>query len=128
MIISLGRFFSDFHEYTIFCGIAWRQAFQECFEFFTFHYSNCCILRVKTMLNNSETDSDKSGQYQVNLWHYKWLLYITENLLEKILPISQVRTSVITWRTGRMVTNRIRARLVGLQSNMATARPSKSRT
>ena len=30
---------------------------QECFEFITFHYSNCCVLRV---LNSRETDRKKS--------------------------------------------------------------------
>ena len=55
---------------------------QQCFEFITFHYSNCCILRVKTMRNNRETDKNKSGRYKVKSWH-KWLLLITENLLLK---------------------------------------------
>ena len=58
-------FFSFFHEYAIHCGIVWRQTFQECFQFITFQYSNCCILRVKMMQNNSETDTNKSAQYKV---------------------------------------------------------------
>ena len=71
---------SVFHEYTLYCGIAWRQIFQECFEFITFHFSNCCIYRVKTMRNNNETDRNKSAQYKVKPRRYKWLLIITENL------------------------------------------------
>ena len=60
MIISQGRFFSKiFMNTAMYCGIARRQTFQGCFEFITFHYSNCCILPVKTMLNNSETDRKK---------------------------------------------------------------------
>ena len=35
------------------------------------------------MLNNSETDRDKSAQHQVKLGHYKWLLLMTENLKKK---------------------------------------------
>ena len=80
IINSQGRFFSVFHEYEMNCGIALRQTFQECFEFITFHYSNCCILRVKTMRNNSETDKNKSGRYKVKSRHYKWLFVIAENL------------------------------------------------
>ena len=34
---------------------------------------NCCILRVKTIRNNSETDSKKSVQYKVKSRSYKWL-------------------------------------------------------
>ena len=48
--------------------------------FITFHYSNCCILRVKTMLNDSDTDTKKSAQYNVKSRHYKRLLLIKENL------------------------------------------------
>ena len=73
------------------CGIAWGQVFQECFKYFTFHYSNCFILRVKTMLNNSETDRNKSAQHQVKSGHYKWLLLMPENLWKKSY---QVRTRV----------------------------------
>ena len=28
MIISHGLFFSDFHKYAMYCGIAWTQTFQ----------------------------------------------------------------------------------------------------
>ena len=65
---------SVFHEY---CYVLWdhlRQTFQECFEFITFHYSNCCIIfRVKTVRNNSEIDRNKSAQHKVKSRYYKWL-------------------------------------------------------
>ena len=65
------------------CNVLWdhlRQTFQECFEFVTFHYSNCCIFRVKTVRNNSERDRNKSAQHKVKSRYYKWLLLITKNL------------------------------------------------
>ena len=34
------------HEYAIYCGIAWMQII-------TFHYSNCCVLRVMYRSNRS---------------------------------------------------------------------------
>ena len=71
-----------FYGYEKYCGTAWRQTFQECFEFITFHYSNCCILRVKSMRNNMETDRSKSAQYKVKSQRYKWLLLITEIFLK----------------------------------------------
>ena len=64
------------------CNVLWdhlRETFQECFEFITFHYSNCCIFRVKTVRNNSEIDRNKSAQHKVKSWYYKWLLLITRN-------------------------------------------------
>ena len=36
-----------------------------------------------TMLNNSETDRNKSAQYKVKSRHFKWLLLIAENLFKK---------------------------------------------
>ena len=71
---------SVFYEYALYCGIAWRQTFQEWFEFITFHFSNCCIFRVKTMRKNSETESDKFAEYKFKLRHDKWLLRVTESL------------------------------------------------
>ena len=32
MIVSQGWFFSDLYEYVMYCGIIWRQTFQERFE------------------------------------------------------------------------------------------------
>ena len=87
-------FFSDFHEYAMYCGIAWRQTFQECFEFITFHYSNCCILSVKKTLNNRETDWMKSAQYKVKSLHYKWLLLITENHLKNLTNFSSTHEGI----------------------------------
>ena len=95
------KFFSVFNEYAMYCGIAWRQTFQECFEFISFHFSNCCIYRVKTIRNNNETDKNKSAQYKVKPRRYKWLLIMTENLFKKVLPISQVRTCVFALRALR---------------------------
>ena len=82
------NFFSDFHEYAMYCGIAWRETFQECFENITLHYSNCCILGVKAMLNSRETDRKKSAQCKVKSRHYKWLVLITENLLKNLTNFS----------------------------------------
>ena len=43
------------------------------------------------MLNNSETDSNKSAQYKVKSRHFKWLLLKAENLLRNSYQyISQV--------------------------------------
>ena len=53
-------------------GITWRQTLQECLEFITFHYSRCCIVCVKTMRSNSETDRNKSAQYKVNGFYRKF--------------------------------------------------------
>ena len=50
-------------------GIAWKQTFQECFEFLTCHYPNCCYFR--------------DAQDKVKSQHYKLLFPITENLLKK---------------------------------------------
>ena len=72
----------------MYCGIAWRQKVQDCFEHITFHYSNCCILGVKTMLNSRETDRKKSAQCKVKSRHYKWLVLITENLLKNLTNFS----------------------------------------
>ena len=93
MIISKRLFFSDFDEYAICCGITWRQTNQECFDFITFHYSNCCILPVQTMQNNSKTDRIKSAQYKLESWHYKNLMAFAyeQKIFKKILQISQVR-------------------------------------
>ena len=47
MIISQGRFsVSDFHEYSMGSPEGKHLFRQECVEFITFHYSNCCLLRV----------------------------------------------------------------------------------
>ena len=46
---------------------------QECFELITFHLSNCCIFRVKTMWNNSKIDRGNTTNG----------LYITENIFKK---------------------------------------------
>ena len=35
------------------------------FKFITFHYSNCCIFRVKTIRNNNEIDRNKTARYKV---------------------------------------------------------------
>ena len=60
------------------CNVLWDRLnanISRMFRFITFPYSNCCILRVKTMRNNSETNSNKSAQYKVKSRHYKkWLL------------------------------------------------------
>ena len=71
MIISQGRFFFRFSWMRY---VLWDRLI---------HYPNCCILRVKTMRNNSKTDKNKSGQYKVKSRHYKWILLITENLFLK---------------------------------------------
>ena len=83
------------------CNVLWdrliKQIFQECFKFISYHFSDCCIFLVKTMRKNSEIDRNKSTQYKVKLWHYKWLLLITENLFnaraylrkERYAPASQ---------------------------------------
>ena len=47
---------------------------------FTFHFSNCCIFRVKTMRKNSDTERDKSAEYKFKLRHDKWLLRVTKSL------------------------------------------------
>ena len=96
MIISKGLFFFDFHEYAIYCGITWRQTNQEGFDFITFHYSNCCILPVKTMQHNSKTDRIKYAQYKVESWHYKTLMAFAykQKIFKKVLQISQVRTFI----------------------------------
>ena len=46
-IISQGRVsVSDFQEYSVLWDRLKAKFIQGCFEFITFHYSNCCILRV----------------------------------------------------------------------------------
>ena len=47
LIISKGRFsVSDFNEYSMGSPEGKHLFRQECFEFITFHDSNCCLLRV----------------------------------------------------------------------------------
>ena len=46
-------------------GIAWKQTFQEYFEFLTCHYVNCWNFR--------------DAQYKVKSQHYKLLFLIREN-------------------------------------------------
>ena len=48
------------------------KTLQECLEFITFHYTRCCIVCVKTMRSNSETDRNKSAQYKVNGFYRKF--------------------------------------------------------
>ena len=102
MIISKRLFFSDFDEYAIYCGITWRQTNEECFDFITFHYSNCCILPVQTMQNNSKTDRIKSAQYKVESWHHKkfngFCLW-TENLLKNPTNFSSMHVHLSCHRT-----------------------------
>ena len=62
--------------------------------FITLHYSNYYILRVKTMLNDSDTDTKKSAQYRVKSRHYKWLLLITENLKENSTNFSSTHVRI----------------------------------
>ena len=94
------------------CNVLWdrliKQIFQECFKFISYHYSNCCIFLVKTMRKNSEIDRNKSTQYKVKLWHYKWLLLITENHFnarahlhkERYAPASQ--PGPLVWQSNKL--------------------------
>ena len=63
------------------CNVLWDRLManiSRMFRFITFPYSNCCILRVRTMRNNSEPNRNKSAQYKVKSRHYKkWLLVRT---------------------------------------------------
>ena len=52
------------------------------------------------MLNNSETDGNKSAQYKVKSRHFKWLLLRAENLFKNSYQyISQVARAY--FRKGR---------------------------
>ena len=46
------------------------------------------------MLNNRETDSKKSAQYNVKSRHYKWLVLITENLLKNLTNFSSTHVRI----------------------------------
>ena len=88
MISSQSQFFFRFSWIR---NVLWdrlKEKIQERFENITFHYSNCCILGVKTMLNSRETDRKKSAQCKVKSRHYKWLVLITENLLKNLTNFS----------------------------------------
>ena len=94
MIISHSRFIFLFSWVR---NVVWdrlKAKFQECFEFITFHFSSCCILSVKTMLNNRETARKKSTQYNVKWRHYKWLFQITENLLKNLTNFSSTHVRI----------------------------------
>ena len=45
---------SVFYEYALYCGIAWRQTFQEWFEFITFH-----IPLLKLLYFSGKNDAEK---------------------------------------------------------------------
>ena len=87
MLISQDRFFVATWispvplHFSLKCNVLWNHLKTNIS--WMFHYSNCCIFRVKTMQNINEIDRNKSVQYKVMSRHYKCLLLKTENLSEK---------------------------------------------
>ena len=72
MIISQGWFFSDFHECAMYCGIAWRQTFQECFE----------------------SSSKNDVEYSETEWNHRWLSLVTENLSKNPVNFSSTHVRI----------------------------------
>ena len=67
----------------VYCGIAWSQAFQECFEFITFHYSNCCIFIVKTTRNNQRDRQEQICTIQGQVTTLRMAFTIQQKILKK---------------------------------------------
>ena len=65
MIISHGGLFPDFDEYSMYLGSPEGKHFKNVWNLSHFNTQTVFLSRVKSMLNNSQTDRNKSAQYKV---------------------------------------------------------------